>query len=174
MTRIRPLGVVDDITGLKALARACLAHELAQLKQVSGLARALEPLLAGTFDHMDRYMPPRGAIRVAEDDAARLIGCVFLKTIRGNAAEIKRLYVRPEARGAGLGRQLMDAALQDARRLGAARVLLDTGIYDTAAHRLYEALGFRHIAPYPESENDPELAPYLYYMACELDTDRAR
>lgn len=161
---IRSLQTVSNPEALRALVSAYLAHELKELEAVSGLAYELGPLVAATFDHLDDYLPPRGRLRVAEDGGGALIGCVFLKMIRADAAEVKRLYVRPEARGQGLGRRLVTGILDEAREMGAARVLLDTGVYDTAAHRLYESLGFRDIGAYPESENDPELAPFLRYM----------
>jgi ribosomal protein S18 acetylase RimI-like enzyme len=106
--------------------------------------------------------------RVAADAAGAPVGCVFLKPVRADACEIKRLSVDPASRGLGLGRRLMTSALEEARRLGARCVLLDTGVYDKAAHNLYDKLGFRRIPRYPESENDAALEPYLIYMRREL------
>ena len=97
-----------------------------------------------------------------------LVGCVFLKQIRPDAAEIKRLFVTPAARGTGLGQALVDGVLAAAREMGMARVLLDTGLWDKAAHGLYLKLGFRDIAPYPESENDARLFQFLRFMELEL------
>lgn len=153
---------------LQVLIRAFLAHELQELHAVSGIKLDLDALLAKTFDHIEDYLPPRGRLHIAVDENGRLVGCVFLKMIRPNAAEVKRLFVRPEARGSGLGRRLMAGILSDAPELGAAEVLLDTGTYDTAARALYGSLGFREINYYPEGENDPSLAPYLCYMRLQF------
>ncbi len=61
---------------------------------------------------------------------------------------MKRLYVRPVARGLGLGRALTLAALAEARRAGYQSVVLDTLAGMTSAQSLYLALGFRDIEPY--------------------------
>jgi GNAT superfamily N-acetyltransferase len=69
----------------------------------------------------------------------------------GDAAELERLYVAPRARGRGLARQLVALVEDDARRHGAARVVLDTGIRQPEAIALYRALGYRPVAPPPGS-----------------------
>ncbi len=79
-------------------------------------------------------------------------GCVGLRPLDATTAEMKRLYVRPSARGTGLGRKLAIAAIGEARERGYRRIVLDTvaGKMD-AAVALYRALGFREIAPYYEN-----------------------
>lgn len=165
---IRTWSKDEGMAVLRALVGEFLEDELRQLRALSGLDPDFDALVASTFDHIDGYLPPEGRVLVAEDAGGALAGCVFLKMIRSDAAEIKRLYVRPETRGAGLGRKLSEQVVEEARALGAARVLLDTGVYDTAAHALYESLGFRRIGPYPESGNDAEVQPYLLYFQLDL------
>jgi ribosomal protein S18 acetylase RimI-like enzyme len=93
------------------------------------------------------YAPPRGALLVARR-GGETIGCVGLRPLDEQRCELKRLYVRPVARGGGTGRALTEAALAEARRLGYRRVLLDTLPGMEAAQRLYVELGFRDVAPY--------------------------
>jgi putative acetyltransferase len=93
------------------------------------------------------YAPPRGALLVARTDGI-VSGCVALRPLEGDACELKRLFVRPAARGSGLGRRLATAVIDEARRLGYARMLLDTTPEMAAAQALYEELGFEKTAPY--------------------------
>lgn len=87
------------------------------------------------------YAPPHGRLLLAlvEDTPA---GCVALRPHGDRSAEMKRLYVRPERQGIGLGRRLAECAIAEARTLGYATLLLDTLPSMHSALRLYESLGF--------------------------------
>lgn len=97
------------------------------------------------------YAAPRGALLLGwvGDQAAACCGLRPLDAVdHPNAAEMKRLFVRPAFRRLGLGRDLADAALSAARTLGYSCVLLDTLDDMEAARTLYQDLGFFEIEPY--------------------------
>lgn len=97
------------------------------------------------------YGEPHGSLLLALVDG-EYAGCCALRPLHdadyGNAAEMKRLFVRKAFRGFGLGRQLAEAILEAARRLDYTCVLLDTLSDMEAARALYEELGFEEIPPY--------------------------
>lgn len=94
------------------------------------------------------YVPPTGQLLLAmADDVA--IGCIALRKIGDGICEMKRLYVRPEFRGTGLGRTLAETLIQTARDLHYDYMRLDTlpGKMDRAI-AMYRSLGFKEIEPY--------------------------
>jgi len=97
------------------------------------------------------YAPPRGALLLAKVNQ-EIAGCCALRPLDSadspNAAEMKRLYVRPAFRRLGLGRQLAESILDAARQCDYSCVLLDTLDEMESARALYEDLGFEEVAPY--------------------------
>jgi len=96
------------------------------------------------------YAAPHGCLLVA-DDAGDIAGCVALRALAGGEearGEIKRLYLRPVARGRGIGRELAMAVITRARAIGYRSLKLDTLASMRSARGLYSSLGFRECAPY--------------------------
>jgi ribosomal protein S18 acetylase RimI-like enzyme len=97
----------------------------------------------------EMYGHPTGALFLAVRSAdGQTVGCVGLRRLEPGVCEMKRLYVKPAARGHGVGRQLVAALLAEARKLQFDRMRLDTLATMTEAQALYESLGFRDIPPY--------------------------
>ncbi len=88
------------------------------------------------------YAPPDGGLLLARLDE-RVVGCAAFRKVDATTCEMKRVYVRPAARGTGLGRQLVERVLRDAREAGYARICLDVLPEFVAAQQLYAALGFK-------------------------------
>lgn len=94
------------------------------------------------------YAPPTGRLLLAVQ-GEKVAGCIALRSLGDADCEMKRLYVRPEFRGEGMGKKLVTTLIAAARGIGYERMLLDTlpGKMDEAI-ALYRSFGFREIAPY--------------------------
>lgn len=94
------------------------------------------------------YAPPEGRLLLAQYDG-QLTGCVALHRLEDGICEMKRLYLRPQFRGLGIGRALADRIISEARQIGYQRMRLDTVepvMRDAVA--MYRKIGFREISPY--------------------------
>ncbi len=94
------------------------------------------------------YAPPDGRLLLAEFEG-QFAACVALHKLGPDICEMKRLYLRPQFRGKGLGRTLAERIISEARQIGYRRMRLDTVepvMKDAVA--MYRRLGFKEIAPY--------------------------
>ncbi len=95
----------------------------------------------------EMYGPPDGALFLAVLDGVA-VGCVGVRRFDATCCEMKRLYVRPQGRGHGVGRRLAERAMEAGRAAGYAAMRLDTLPSMRDAQALYERLGFRDVAAY--------------------------
>ena len=142
MTIIRSANLPDELRTVRALLRE-YESELGIDLGFQGFERELESLPGD-------YAPPQGALLLAEVEGA-VAGCVALRPQDEDACEMKRLYARPAFRGRGVGRALTTAIMAEARRIGYARMRLDTLPVMTEAQALYQRLGFTEIPPFGEN-----------------------
>jgi len=110
-----------------------------------------------TFPDPAAFEPPAGVFVVLDDDEGTPMGCGGIRLIApgpsGTRYELKHLYLRPETRGRGWGRLLVEDLLERAREFGAAELVLDTHHSLEAAGALYARTGFVTIEPYNDNPN---------------------
>jgi ribosomal protein S18 acetylase RimI-like enzyme len=111
-----------------------------------------EDFWRGGFDEELAALPGYyDVLLVARDDAGELVGSVAIKRLPDDSGELKRLYVRPSARGTGLGRRLASSAVERAREHGYSLLRLDTLPAMEAARGIYRSLGFLEAERYSDN-----------------------
>lgn len=103
---------------------------------------------------VDKLLRERVTFFVARQDGTP-VGCCGVLLVAGQYAELKRMYVRPDFRGSGIGRLLLERVAEYSRNAGQTLLRLETGIYQKAAIVLYEREGFRRIPPFGPYWDDP-------------------
>jgi putative acetyltransferase len=96
------------------------------------------------------YAPPHGRLVIARVDG-KPAGCIALRPFQPRQCEAKRLYVRPQFRGHGLGRALMQWVISEAKREGYSEMVGDTMPVMGQALAMYDQMGFERIGPYAEN-----------------------
>ena len=117
-------------------------------------------------DPSEKYTPPHGALLVAVNEKNEVLGMVAYHRHSAARCEMKRLYVRPQARGLHLGKALAAAIIARAKADGFSEMVLDTIRPLQAAIALYRQLGFKECAPY---YNNP--MPDVIYMKKSLQEE---
>lgn len=165
---IRPAVSGDDLNAVKALcweyrdfllANSSIDREITQLFYP-------EDVYQGLMDNLAvEHARPGGVILLAEQNGSA-VGCGMTHALTPEMAEIKRVYIAPTARNQGLAGQICEALIEQARRDGYQRVVLDTSTQLPSAQRLYERLGFARCAPYQPIPS--EALPHLVFYEMPL------
>ena len=131
---------------------------------VVDLVVALSAEQGGTYGYADPveanpddYAAPRGVFLVAYTRSCKPIACGGYRTHdQSGTVEVKKMYTRPSWRGRGIGRRILFALEQHAAASGARRIILETGVRNTAALALYTGAGYQPTDPYVVGR-DPEI-----------------
>lgn len=146
--------VIPGVKGL-VLSQAESAAQIAQARELF-LEYAQSLGFSLCFQNFDKelaelpgdYAPPEGRLFLAEYEG-QLAGCVALHKLEPQICEMKRLYLRSQFRGKGLGRLLADCIIAEAHQIGYQRLRLDTvEPVMTDAVAMYRRIGFQEITPY--------------------------
>jgi GNAT superfamily N-acetyltransferase len=165
-----PIYPVSAVVKTLTFAEAETAPQIAQVRELF-LEYSQSLGFSLCFQNFDQelaelpgdYAPPAGRLLLAEYDA-QLAGCVALHKLDSAICEMKRLYLRPQFRGKGLGRLLADRIIAEARQIGYERMRLDSVepvMKDAVA--MYRRFGFKEIAPYRPNPN-----PGVLYLELRL------
>ena len=149
------LNVTDTRNSGLSILQAESSSQIAQVRELF-LEYAQSLGFSLCFQNFDKelaglpgdYAPPEGRLLLAEHEGA-LAGCVALHKLEPDVCEMKRLYLRPQFRGKGLGRILAERIITEARQIGYQHMRLDTVepvMKDAVA--MYHKIGFKVIAPY--------------------------
>jgi len=93
------------------------------------------------------YSPPEGCILLLGYKSSP-VGCIALRKIEGSVCEMKRMYVKPEFRGQGIGKMVAHEIIKRAREIGYQKMRLDTLESMEIATKLYKSMGFKEIEAY--------------------------
>lgn len=172
LSAFRELSDAGDFVQLEWIVLEYFRFICDELRTNFDLDVSPEEPTANMMAQPEKFLPPLGRSFVSEADG-NITGMVFLKpTGDPCTVEIKRLYVRPNARGTGLGRRLAEFVIDVAREGGASRVVLDSTKNLTQAIKMYERMGFEATDPYPSSElvSYAEILPYAVFMAKDISS----
>lgn len=125
----------------------------ALIAELDAFNTALYPAESNHFDPPEKLAATRGVFLVAEGGAG-LVGCGAAKHC-GEWAEIKRMFLKPEARGSGLAALILERLLDWARNEGLTLARLETGNVSEGALKLYRRAGFREVTAFPPYQPDP-------------------
>jgi GNAT superfamily N-acetyltransferase len=136
---LRRIESADDLAPANELAREFGDRATEQIKVELGI------VLPAEADHpievLDELVASGGRLYVAEVDGV-VVGVGGLKRLSDSVGEIKRMFVRPAARGLGVGRAIIEQLIADAREMRFEAVYLESASFMHPAHALYRSVGF--------------------------------
>jgi ribosomal protein S18 acetylase RimI-like enzyme len=143
--KIYPAETNEDIELVRGLLEEYLAWRKRENSISSQESQAFQRQLA---ELPAEFASPKGCLLLA-GYGEQPIGCVGLRKLSDDICEMKRLYIRPQFRGRGAGKDLAKAVIEQAQEIGYTCMRIDT--FDNVAKALYASLGFREIEPYRDN-----------------------
>ena len=163
MAEILEADLTRDVDVIKRLWLAYLTWGNDGLEERYAFRLPVQEAVEHDLKGIHKFEPPNGRLALAFESGTA-IGTAAMHTIGPGTAEIKRMWVDPEYRGAGVGRALLARLIADAGTAGYQRIRLDSPDFMTNAHALYRSSGFTDIEPYPESEIPDEHKSHWVFM----------
>ena len=168
MVKIYQAELIEDRGHIQELFWEYLEWANSKLKSEYGIDLDIHVMHENMMANLDMFFPPDGRLLLAKYHQDT-VGCICMKKLVSNVGEIKRMFVRPEFRGKGIGKALVRGVLNEARFVGYHKLCLDSTKFMQAAHRLYKSFGFFEIEPYKESEIPEEYHQYWVFMELSLN-----
>ena len=146
-----------------------LTHHGVDMSEGTGDAREY---MESMVDELAALKPPNGFVLVLEAEE-KLVGMSLIKTIGEGIGEVKRMYIRPEYRGRGYGKELMQTLVIRAEELGYSILRLETADFMPTALKVYRSAGFKERGEYPGGEVPEWYRPYCIFMEKTLTSEQA-
>jgi len=138
-----------------------------KMKQEYGISVNADAILQSFVRGLDAFYPPCGRMYLSQVDD-EIVGLGGLKPLGNTVGEIKRMFVKSEHRGRGIGKLILDKLIADAPSFGYTIIRLDSPKFSIEAHRLYQSRGFQFIESYQGSEGARAQADQVMYMELVL------
>ncbi len=123
----------------------------------------IETMIDQFHHEFDIYIPPKGLLFLIYVDG-RCVGLGGLKELSEKRAELKRLYLRPQYRGNGIGKKLLFRLMEYAEQRGYQKLLLEGACFQERAYHLCKKEGFYEIPPFDEIESPQPFHSFIYCM----------
>ncbi len=167
MLKIYQAETDEDRAYIRELFWEYLQWANTKVNEKFGVNFDIKQMLEEDMLDLEKFYPPYGRLLLAKLDE-QVAGLACMRRIKDEIGEIKRMYVREEYRGFGIGKKFLIKLIEEAKELGYPKVRLDSARFMEAAHSLYLSNGFYKIDPYPESEIPEEFQAHWIFMEKQL------
>lgn len=130
---------------------------------IPAIGMNLRDYVENNTDEFISLISTNGVLYLLEVDN-EIVGMGGLRRLKDGVGEIKRMYIKPEYQGEGLGKELLKCLLSKGKEFGFSAIYLETGAFMTTAQHLYRSVGFRDREMYPETEVPLQLQHVWLFM----------
>ena len=162
--RIDVITNLAEVPGWVDMLRDYISLAVARHEAATGQVVDPKTQIGPTLAQADKYVGPDGRFIVARAPDGHIVGMVMFHRLASGKAEVKRMFIRPEARRSGLARRLMVRLEAEARAMGLSALYLDTTTGFPEAIALYRTMGFEDAQHDTASVQDPAIIEHLVFM----------